>query len=82
MFASKRTIGKQGLYPVVVKESHKIKHNNKSNRRGVRYHSQQVVDKSGKVVKTIIHVKSFGPGAWKIKRRSPRLRKSMKSQPR
>lgn len=80
MFASKRTIGKQGLYPVAVKESHKIEHNNKGNKRGHRYYAQTVLNKDGKPVKSIFHIVGLNTG-FKVSRVKKRLRKSMSTQP-
>ena len=90
MYASKRTIGKQGVWvnaPVSKTEGKQIKHGNSSNKRGKQYYCQVVKDKHGFVVRTIWHLTHIDPlqpdmNAFALKRKKARLRKSMEKQPR
>jgi len=79
MFASIRSIKKNLKKVDGTWESKCPKHNNKGNKRGRAYYTQVVVDKEGKPVKTIIHLLSQAPDAWKPARKKKRLRKSMES---
>lgn len=83
MYASKRTIGKQGVWgaaPADKNASHKFKHGNRANSRGRKVYAQLVVDKDGKYVRTVYHL--TGMDIFNIKRKKSRLRKSMEKQPR
>jgi hypothetical protein len=82
MYASKRTIGKQGVWgaaPVNTKKR-TFKHGNRANSRGRKVYAQLVVDKDGKTVRTVYHY--TGMDIFNIKRKKSRLRKSMEKQPR
>lgn len=82
MYASKRSIGKMGVWtkaPADKNAGRKIKHTNNANKRGRRYFAQVVKDASGRVVKTIYHL--TGGDTFRISRVKKRLRKSMANQP-
>ena len=81
MYASKRTIGRQGLYTgVTVKESKQPKHDNRPNGNGRQSYVQVIKDEKGFVKKTLVHI--TGHDIFRIRRRKRRLRKSMANQPR
>jgi hypothetical protein len=90
MYASKRTIGRQGLWagaPIDKNADKKIKHANNANGRGKQYYCQVVRNEKGFVVKTIWHITNTNPtdhalDVFNLKRKKKRLRKSMANQPR
>lgn len=90
MYASKRSIGKQGLYSKAPESRLKgkgVSHGNGGNRRGRAVFVQQVTDEHGKVLRTLYHIsvhnsKEQDMDAHYIRRKSKRLRKSMANQPR
>lgn len=80
MYASKRTIGKQGLFTNFKRAERKvIKHSNTPNKLGRKCYCQTVTDEHGHVKRTIWHFTGFD--AFRIPRRKRRLRKSMADQP-
>ena len=89
MYASKRTIGKQGLWtkaPVDKYADKKIKHASSPNKRGRQYYCQVVKDDKGFVIKTIWHLTNTNPtdskmDIFNLRRKKRRLRKSMHNQP-
>lgn len=76
MYASKRTVRKaQGVETKMYRpKSHR------GNKAGRDVYVQTIVDDKGQTVKTINH-NCEGENIFNLKRRKPRLRKSMKSQP-
>ena len=80
MYASKRTIGKQGLYTAVTpKKSNQPKHTNRPNGNGRLSYAQTIFDDKKFAVKTIYH--QISATIFHTKRRKRRLRKSMSNQP-
>ena len=76
MYASKRTVKKASGDL----DNHYKPKSHRGNKSGRGVYTQLIKDKdSGLVVKTIHHV--AGPGIFSVKSRKPRLRKSMKNQP-
>lgn len=74
MYASKRTIGKQGLFDKFTrKEKNQIDHHNKKNRDGRKVYAQAVKDEDGFTVNTIYHyVSGDMQPAKRVKRRLPK----------
>ena len=81
MYASKRTIGKQGLFhvPASKVEGRGKRFSNRPNKRGRKYFTQEVKDEHGYVKRVLMHVTSGD--TFRIKRARKRLRKSMETQP-
>lgn len=81
MYASKRTIGRLGLYTkAVIKASNQPKHDNRPNGNGRKTYVQSIKDENGFVKKTLVHLTGYD--IFRLKRHKRRLRKSMANQPR
>ena len=76
MYASKRTIGKQGLFDKFThKEKNQIDHGYAKNKDGRKIYVQSVV-KDGKTVNTIYHYLSGDMKIKRVKKRQPKCNKA------
>ena len=89
MYASKKTIGKMGLWsgaPANNGTDKKIKHGNRPNANGRLFHAQTIVlkkvagDANETLTKTVVH--ECRGETFRTARKKKRLRRSMANQPR
>ena len=89
MYASKKTIGKMGLWsgaPANNGTDKKIKHGNRPNANGRLFHAQTIVlkkaagDANETLTKTLVH--ECRGETFRTARKKKRLRRSMANQPR
>jgi hypothetical protein len=88
MYASKRSIGKQGVWagaPADKYADKKIKHGNRKNKNGNKFYVQTITkpgaakDANETMTRTIVHEASGN--TFRLRRKKKRLSRCMKNQP-